>query len=169
MLIENSLFSKLYHISESTSSSSDSIIRFKVIRAFSNFSIKKFMAPLHVPSKLSPNQQPEYPVNLHENVLVFLLTFNRAVKFIAITSNLYQMIRKWGFWGQYRINLAISYSSPNRWYIILHVWHTLVTKKSIDIYRGTFCWYALGVLDKHVDRNHIKLIKRGTERGYVFM
>lgn len=46
------------------------------------------------------------------------------------------MIGKWGFWGQYRINLAISYSSPNRWYIILHVWHTLVTKKSIDIYRG---------------------------------
>lgn len=27
----------------------------------------------------------------------------------------------------------------------------------------------LGVLDKYVDRNYIKLIKRGIERGYVFM
>lgn len=43
---QNSIFSQLYQMSESPSSISDSIIRFKVIRAFSNFSNKKFMTLL---------------------------------------------------------------------------------------------------------------------------
>lgn len=69
---------------------------------------------------------------------------------------------------QSQFSNSISYSSPNRWYIILHAWHILVTKiKSIDIYRGNFCW-GERCFRQTCWHNLIKLIKRGMERGRMF-
>lgn len=69
---------------------------------------------------------------------------------------------------QSQFSNSISYSSPNRWYIILHAWHILVTKiKSIDIYRGNFCW-GERCFRQTCWHNLSKLIKREMERGCMF-
>lgn len=55
MFIENLLFFKFYYIFELIFLLFDFIIRFKVIRAFFNFFIKKFMVLLYVFSKFFLN------------------------------------------------------------------------------------------------------------------